>query len=429
MKKKIMNNLDLKILAILFSVILWLIVVNIDDPVKVVQFSGIEVQIINADELEEQGKVYEILDGTGTVTVTIKGRRSVVEDISKENITAIADMKDLTTMDTLSIEVSSNKYANELDDIKCDQENVRLNIENLAGVQKVIEVVVSGEPKDGYILGAVTTNLNQVYLEGPESLIDKVSYARAELDVDGVTSNVSSSVAIKLYDVIGKEIEDERISMNIKTVSVTQEILMTKEVPLEFRVGGEPADGYALTGEIVSDVETVLIAGRKAALEDVESIVIPESVLNVEGLQDNLETQVKLQDYLPGNVIFAESGMNVFVKIDVEIQKETFVTISFERADVKVTNLPQGYKAEVLLDGNYLTNQETNLKVYGLAEVLEDYDADNVKPELDVAAYMLQNGMGEIHPGTYGIVPDFGLPEGAYIKDNLKLQVRITAIP
>ena len=159
MKKKIMNNLDLKILAVLFSIILWLIVVNIDDPVKTVQFSGVEVQILNAEELESQGKVYEILDGTGEITVTVKGRRSIVEDIAKENITATADMKDLTTMDTLSIEVTSNKYANEIDDIKSDQENVRLSIEDLKKIQKVIEIEVSGEPDDGYILGALTSNL------------------------------------------------------------------------------------------------------------------------------------------------------------------------------------------------------------------------------------------------------------------------------
>ena len=165
MKKKIMNNLDLKILAVLFSIILWLIVVNIDDPVKSVQFSGVEVQIMNGEELVEQGKVYEVLDGTNVVTVTVTGRRSILEDIAKENITAVADMKDLTSMDTLSIEVASNKYANEIDDIKCDQENVRLSIEDLARVQKVIQIAVVGVPRDGYILGSVTTNLNQIYLE------------------------------------------------------------------------------------------------------------------------------------------------------------------------------------------------------------------------------------------------------------------------
>ena len=426
MKKKIKNNLDLKILAVLFAIILWLIVVNIDDPIKTVQFSGVEVQILNGDELEAQGKVYEILDGTGEITITVKGRRSIVEDISKENITAVADMKDLTTMNTLSIEVSSNKYGNELDDIKSDQENVRISIEDLKKVQKVIEIEIVGEPDDGYILGTLTTALNQIYLEGPESLIAKVSSARAQLDVDGVKANVSSSVPIKLYDKNGKEINDERISMNISTVSVNQEILMTKEVPVEFRVGGSPAEGYALTGEITSDINTVVIAGRKSVLDDIDSIVIPESVLDVDDLRSDLEVRVNLQDYLPGNVIFADSTMSVYTKVNVEVQKETFVTVSFSKADVQVLNLPSGYKAEVLADGNYLTNQETNLKVYGLAAVLEEYDEAHAVPRLDVASYMTQNGMTDILPGIYNITPDFGLPEGAYIKDNFKIQIRIT---
>ena len=426
MKKKIMNNLDLKILAFLFSIILWLIVVNIDDPVKTVQFSGVEVQILNGDELEEQGKVYEILDGTGTITVTVKGRRSIIEEIAKENITAVADMKDLTSMDTVSIQVASNKYANELDDIKSDKDNVRLSIEDLKKIQKVIEVEVKGEPEDGYILGSLTTNLNQIYLEGPESLISKVSYATAQINVDGVRSNVSSTVPIKLYDDQGKEIDDERIKMNIHSVSVNQEVLVTKEVPLEFDVGGVPADGYALTGEITSDIQTVVIAGRKTVLDNIDSIVIPDSILDVDDLQNNLEVDVKLQNYLPSNVIFAYDEMSLTTHITVEVQRETFVTITFDKTDIAVINVPQGYKAEILSDGNYITNQETNVRVYGLADILESYDADDAKAVIDMSAYMSQNGITELSPGTYSVAPDFGLPEGAYMKDNFKIQIRIT---
>lgn len=426
MKKKIMNNLDLKILAFLFSIILWLIVVNIDDPVKTVQFSGVEVQILNGDELEEQGKVYEVLDGTGTITVTVKGRRSIIEEIAKENITAVADMKDLTSMDTVSIQVASNKYANELDDIKSDKDNVRLSIEDLKKIQKVIEVEVKGEPEEGYILGSLTTNLNQIYLEGPESLISKVSYATAQINVDGVRSNVSSTVPIKLYDDQGKEIDDERIKMNIHSVSVNQEVLVTKEVPLEFDVGGVPADGYALTGEITSDIQTVVIAGRKTVLDNIDSIVIPDSILDVDDLQNNLEVDVKLQNYLPSNVIFAYDEMSLATHITVEVQRETFVTITFDKTDIAVINVPQGYKAEILSDGNYITNQETNVRVYGLADILESYDADDAKAVIDMSAYMSQNGITELSPGTYSVAPDFGLPEGAYMKDNFKIQIRIT---
>ena len=145
-------------------------------------------------------------------------------------------------------------------------------------------------------------------------------------------------------------------------------------------------------------------------------------------MDSSLTVQANLQNYLPNNVILADENTDGTIDITVEIQKETFVTISFDKTNIKIVNLPAGYRAEVLTDGNYLTNTETNLKVYGLADVLSEYDEENVEPQLDVAAYMSQNGITELTPGTYSITPDFGLPDGAYIKDNFKIQIKITAI-
>ena len=45
MQKRITKNLTLKILAFLIAVFLWLIVVNIDDPVYDKTFSNIPVQV------------------------------------------------------------------------------------------------------------------------------------------------------------------------------------------------------------------------------------------------------------------------------------------------------------------------------------------------------------------------------------------------
>ena len=95
MKEKLTHNLNLKVLAVLFSIIIWIIVVNIDDPVKSVQFNDIPVQIVNELTLTDKGQVYEIVEGQEKVDVTVSGRRSVIEDLSKDNINVVADMKEL----------------------------------------------------------------------------------------------------------------------------------------------------------------------------------------------------------------------------------------------------------------------------------------------------------------------------------------------
>ena len=47
MMKRLTNNIGLKLISVVFAVILWLIVVNIDDPVSSRKFSNIPVTVVN----------------------------------------------------------------------------------------------------------------------------------------------------------------------------------------------------------------------------------------------------------------------------------------------------------------------------------------------------------------------------------------------
>ena len=54
MKAKIFDNLLFKILALLMAVLLWVVVVNIDDAVSYKKISGVKVNLINTDVLTSQ---------------------------------------------------------------------------------------------------------------------------------------------------------------------------------------------------------------------------------------------------------------------------------------------------------------------------------------------------------------------------------------
>ena len=96
MKKGLMNNWGLKILSFLLAVMLWLIVVNIDDPVTTQTFNNIPVAVTNAEVLAATNQTYQIEDGTQNVSVTVRAKRSVLNKIKADNIKATADMKELT---------------------------------------------------------------------------------------------------------------------------------------------------------------------------------------------------------------------------------------------------------------------------------------------------------------------------------------------
>ena len=57
-KHKYMENLSLKVIALFFAVFLWLIVINIDDPVDTQTFDNIPVSYthLRAHECKSDGK-------------------------------------------------------------------------------------------------------------------------------------------------------------------------------------------------------------------------------------------------------------------------------------------------------------------------------------------------------------------------------------
>ena len=118
----ITNNIGLKLLAVVISCGLWFMVDSITDPVEKKVFNNIPVEIINADLITNEGKVYEVLDGTDTVNVTAIGKSSVFDYVTRDDLKAVADMSELTFMNTVGIRVSSTRNNSELE--------FRTNIDN-----------------------------------------------------------------------------------------------------------------------------------------------------------------------------------------------------------------------------------------------------------------------------------------------------------
>ena len=87
--KRVMNNFGLKILAVLFAVVLWIVVVNIDDPSNSKPYTtsvSLEINLISPP-----WKWADYLDGKNTITFSVYAKRSVHNTLTNANFTATAD--------------------------------------------------------------------------------------------------------------------------------------------------------------------------------------------------------------------------------------------------------------------------------------------------------------------------------------------------
>mgnify|MGYP002509833238 CR=1 FL=1 len=424
----ITNNFGLKLLAVIISCGLWFMVDSIIDPVERKVFNNIPVEIINTELITNEGKVYEVLDGTDTINITAIGKSSVFDYVSRDDLKAVADMSELTFMNTVSIKVSSTRNNSELE-FRTNIDNVKLAIEKMERDQKVINVSTTGEPASGYVVGNIDPSQNVVRYSGPESLIEQIDHIDAVININGYSSDINTTADLKIYDAANNEIKSNSIKLNITTVDVAVSILATKIVPLSYVVPDEPAAGYVVNGDMISVPETIVIAGRSSVLDGVSRIVVSDPALTVEDLTESKTTIVNIRKYLPTGVQFADSSFNGNVSVTIGI--EPLVT---KELKVPTRNFAAGFAA-----GNKPENLNVSLKeveeqesytirISGTRAAVDAVMDDSVIGVIDMDSLQQKLGLAEWSAGVYQGELTFNLPDTVKLEQSYQMTVILEEI-
>lgn len=424
MKNKLTRNWGLKLGSFIFAAILWLIVTNINDPVGTFRVYNVPVQIQNADLITNNGQIYEVLDNSDVIdVVTISAKRSIIDLLDENNIVAVADMNDLTSLNTIIIRLSTNKYNDKLESITGNIDSVKLNIEKKMTKTLQLRTGTTGTAKEGYMVGEITTEQNLVEVTGPETIISQIKRASATVNVSGFTSNIGTDAVIHLYDENDNEILSSSIVKNINKVRVNVDILQTKTIPINLNVTGTPARGYQATGEVVSTKDSVVIAGRAKAIENINSIDIPETVLDISGAVESLEKSINLNDYLPDGVIMAEEGFQGRIQVTVSVEQNVELPVTMPVNRIHIINVPEGFEAKI-------TEEEDtySLTLVGLERDIDTVDTTAIISAVDVTAYMESRNMENISEGTYMMELVFNLNETVALKETVRVKVDVTQV-
>ncbi len=423
MKNKLLRNWGLKLCSFLIAAVLWLIVTNINDPVGTFRVYNVPVVLQNTDLITNSGQVYEVLDHTDVIdVVTIQAKRSIIDSLDESNIIAVADVNELTNLNTVAIKLSTNKYNDKLESIRGNIDNVKLNIEAEKTKTLPLRAVTIGTVKEGYMVGDISTEQNLIEITGPESVISQVKRATVTVNVSGFTNNIGTDSPIRLYDENDKIIDVDSIVKNINKVRVTVEILELKTVDINWKSTGIPGRGYMATGEIQAGRNSVTIAGRSKAIANINSIDIPESVLDITGAAESLETIVDLTDYLPDGVILAEEDFKGRVNVTVVVEPvvERVASISPDR--IQIVNVPEGFNVEIDME-----DDAHDITLVGLESDLNELDLSTIQATVDIAALMEKEGLISMSAGHYTADLTYSLENNAVtVRDTSGISLIIT---
>lgn len=407
MKKRLTVNFGLKILAFFIALFMWLIVVNIDDPVTDKTYTGIPVQVINEEVVTSANRTYQIVDDTQEVSVTVTAQRSVLNDIKAEDIVAIADMKEMSLGTQIPIEVKIEGY--KYDSAVSNPRNLQIQIDDEAKNNFPITPTTLGTVREGYVIGELKANPEKVTIRGPKTVIDSINRVVAEVDVSGLSSDTEVEARLVLYDANNNVIDQSLLANNLGKEGLTVEVTLhqIKSVKVELDTSMvSAAEGYKIS-EISVEPQEVRISGSKSALARVTEISVPASALTAVNLTQRTERSIDISQYLPEDVsLVDENADNVVVTIAVE--KPGAKNFEVSTSSITVNNLDSN------LELSYGSVVDLEIQIKGPDATLNTFSIAK-KVSIDLKDYT--------RPGTYTVPVSVELPSGCSLVNEVSVEV------
>ncbi len=405
MKNRIFKDFGIKVVSVFFAIIIWMLIVNIDDYIITRQINNIEVEIINSEAITSNDKVFEVVEGK-SVNIVIKGKRSVVEYLKSGDFKAVADMSKLSVTNAVQIVITPVDGSISSDiTISCVDNMMIVEIEDKIEKQLPVTVTTTDKPHTDYAVGDKTTSPNMVVVSGPESIVSKLQEARVEISVDGAKDDFTELVEPKFYDGNGELVESTNIECNVNKVEVSIEILKTKTVRVELDTVGDTREGYEVISVDYQPTEIKLV-GVEETLQGIDAILISD--IDISDLYDSTEIAIDISDYLPEGIKIADGTEQIMVKIVIEKLKT--IELSFAKTDIILANDFDGYEYDVVVDDNLI------MQIIGLSEVVSDITIEDMKPSVDV------NGLGV---GSYSLELLCEEIEGVKVLNNINITITV----
>ena len=171
---------------------------------------------------------------------------------------------------------------------------------------------------------------------------------------------------------------------------------------------GEPADGYAVTGEVTCAPDRITVAGRNNALANLTEIVIPADEVDLTDATEDVVELIDIREYLPDGVSLTNTSGDDFngrVAVTAKVEPLVDMTRQMNQSRILLQNVPDGY--QVTLD----SQEAVSIRLRGLQADLNAIDVSQLSGTIDVSDWMQENGLTELTEGEMEMEVAVALPD------------------
>ena len=370
---KTKQKIIVQIVSLFISIGLWLYVTNTENPIRTVEVSKVPVQLLNANDLSEQGMAL-VPNQSIYVDLKVEGYSQDVYKLNKDNFSIKIDLAEyalklgdnsipITIVDTPS-NVTVKNTSNLVVTVKIEE-----IIEKDFNVESRIDVAA----KANYYVAQPQINPETVTVSGPKSLVSQVK----GVVVLGQEDNVFEDI-VKNYEVVaigdsGDTVEGVKLST--ERVQVIIKVNPGKSVPI--KVGTIGNAGYNINiASMELSQNYVEITGPQYILDSISEIYT--EAIDLSRITKNSNMKVDL--IFPDGI---EKASISYVTVSIEVEevkesKENEVTREFE-VEYTTSGLASDFNMTA-------SSNKVKIVLKGSKSKLDSINIENIVASIDLSS-------------------------------------------
>ena len=303
------NSKTRLVISFILAFALWFYVVGQMNPPMRKTYRDIAITLTNEQSLSDNG--LSVLNWSDdSLRVTVSGKRSTINKLSKADIVA--------TVDLTNAAEGTNKLPIDLkipENIEIDNQSlneITVSVEERITKTRDVRVQYLGDHPAGSEPATIKADPDSVRVSGAKSIVEKVSYVKAEVNSDEMPDELSSSMS-DLTPVTSGGNTVENVSLSSTQCKITSILYKTRKVKLIVPVRDKSDDGYTRT---TSCQDMITIKGPTADIASVKRI--KTEPVDITGIRENMKIDVV--PILPEGIYAAEADRDI--KLTVKVSKD-----------------------------------------------------------------------------------------------------------
>lgn len=326
-----------RLLSLVLALFLWFYVIAIEDPPVEKKITNIPIEFINDSELENRGLAINYED-IQKMDAVIAGARSDVLKTDSTDMEATADVSGYNKgKNYVPVTV---KAPRKVEVIEQKTQAVEVKIEKLLTKKMPVDVIFSGKTKKADIIPhAISVNMNNVYVSGAKSQVEKVEKVAGTIAIDNLKFYKDNyKVKLEVFDKNGLPISGLKLST--RKANVVAGLYETKIVELAVDLKGAPPAEYSI--EEMKKPVALHVLGFAKDLEKIDKVTT--SPVYLDDVTQNQDIQLKVE--LPEGIVVDDTYDEL--KLSVKVKKMGSKTFEFSGEDINIRGLDTEKKAEIL---------------------------------------------------------------------------------